>query len=306
MASEAVEIVGLGEVLWDLLPGGKQLGGAPFNFTFHCHQLGHPSAMVSRVGADALGTAIRSAAQRLGLSAAYLQDDAEHPTGTVEVAVDAHGQPSFTIVPDVAYDFLGWEERLPGLLREARAVCFGTLAQRHSIARATIQRAVREAENALVVYDVNLRQDFYTKEVIETSLSASRWVKLNEHELPLLCKLLAIEEATEAARLDGLRRRYALEVAILTRGAHGCRVRSAAEEIDLPGIPVRVVDTVGAGDAFTAGLLVGVLEGQPLAAAAAFANRLAARVAGSAGATPLIERRTLENGVADRGGAKSR
>jgi fructokinase len=289
-----VEIVGLGEVLWDLLPAGRQLGGAPFNFTFHCHRLGHTSAMVSRVGTDELGHALRKSVSQLGLSDAYLQEDASHPTGTVEVAVSKDGQPSFVITPDVAYDYLAWEEGLGALVRGARAVCFGTLAQRHPSARGTIQRAVREARQALVVYDVNLRQDYYSKEVIEASLAASRWVKLNEHELPVLCELFALRGETEAARLDELRRRHGLEVAILTRGARGCLVRSGTEEIELPGIPVKVVDTVGAGDAFTAGLLACALEGKGLAEGAGFANRLAARVAAVSGGTPLIERAEIE------------
>ncbi len=294
MTPENVEVVGLGEVLWDLLPTGKQLGGAPFNFTFHCHRLGHPSVMVSRVGADALREEIRAASRQLGLPETYLQEDPEHPTGTVRVSVDQHGQPTFVITPDVAWDHLAWEDRLGPLLRRARAVCFGTLAQRHPVARATIQRALQEARQALVVYDVNLRQQFYSKEIIEASLSVSRWVKLNDQELPVLRELLGLPGTTDAACLDALRGRYGLEAAILTRGAHGCLVRSAAAAIDLPGIPVQVIDTVGAGDAFTAGLVAYTLEGRPLAAAAAFANRLAARVAASLGATPLLERADIE------------
>jgi fructokinase len=292
--SPSIEIVGLGEVLWDLLPGGKQLGGAPFNFTFHCHRLGHPSVMVSRVGADELGREIRAAASVLGVTDAYVQEDPERATGTVQVAVDAQGQPSFTITSDVAYDHLAWEDRLASLLKDARAVCFGTLAQRHPVARATIQRAVREAREALVVFDVNLRQHYYSREIIEASLSASRWVKLNEHELPTLRDLLALTGKTDADLLEALRLRYRLELVILTRGEHGCLVRSATEIIDLPGVPVHVVDTVGAGDAFTAGLLASVLEGTPLRAAAVFANRLAARVAAARGATPLLDREELE------------
>jgi fructokinase len=288
------DVVGLGEVLWDLLPGGKQLGGAPFNFTFHCHRLGHASVMVSGIGADALGNEIRARAHDLGLSDEFLQVDAEHATGTVQVTVDGHGQPTFVITPDVAWDHLAWEGRLGLLLRGARAVCFGTLAQRHPAARQTIQHAVREGRQALVVYDVNLRQHFYNKEVIEASLAASRWVKLNDDELPVLCQMLGITGASDGDRLEALRRQYRLDVGILTRGAHGCLVRSATETIDLPGIAVNVVDTVGAGDAFAAGLVTQVLEGQPLATAAGFANQLAACVAASAGATPILDRATID------------
>src|SRR6266481_6981115 len=140
-----IEVVGLGEVLWDLLPAGRQLGGAPCNFAFHCQQLGHPSAIVSRVGTDELGRELRAAVRRLGLTDAHLQDDADHPTGTVPVRIDEHGVPTFTITRDVAFDYLTWDDALESLFANARAVCFGTLTQRHPVARATIRRAVAAA-----------------------------------------------------------------------------------------------------------------------------------------------------------------
>src|SRR5262249_40582045 len=143
-------IVGVGEVLWDLLPAGRQPGGAPFNFAFHCHQLGHPAAIVSRVGTDALGEDLRSALRGLGLSDAWVQHDPEHPTGTVAVTLDARGQPTFAITPDVAYDHLAWEAGLEALFGRAQAVCFGTLVQRTPAARETVRRALHAARNALV------------------------------------------------------------------------------------------------------------------------------------------------------------
>src|SRR5262245_1541264 len=249
-----IEIVGLGEVLWDLLPGGRQLGGAPCNFTFHCHQLGHASAIVSRVGRDDLGRDIRTALQALGLADAHVQEDADHPTGTVDVQLDAAGKPTFTIAADVAYDYLSWDDRLAALLGQASAVCFGTLMQRQATSRQTVQRALKMARSALVVYDINLRQSFYSREIIEASLTISRWVKLNDDELKVLRGLLELPGDSEAQILAALRARYDLELACLTRGAHGCLVQTADEEITVPGISVQVVDTVGAGDAFTAGL----------------------------------------------------
>jgi fructokinase len=293
MTAPAIEIVGLGEVLWDMLPAGRQLGGAPCNFAFHCQQLGHPSAIVSRVGADEPGRDLRAAVRRLGLSDAHLQQDEQHPTGTVQVTLDTHGVPNFTIVPAVAYDYLDWDDALETLFGNARAVCFGTLAQRHPAARATIRRALAASTDALLVYDVNLRQHFYDKQTIVASLAASRWVKLNEDELLTLTDLLGLGGATPSERLQTLRQHYGLELAALTRGEGGCLLQSDCDEIDLPGIPVRVVDTVGAGDAFTAGLVANVLEGRPLAEAADFANRLAARVAAAAGGTPLVNRACL-------------
>ncbi len=294
MAATPGQVIGLGEILWDLLPGGRQLGGAPFNFAFHCHQLGRPSTVVSRIGADDLGREIRAAVRRLGLSDAHLQEDDRHPTGTVTVAVDERGQPAFTITPEVAYDYLAWDAGLEGLFAHAEAVCFGTLIQRHPVARETVRRALGAARNALIVYDVNLRQDFYSRAVIEESLRASRWAKLNEDELAVLRGLLGLGGETPSAAVQELRRRYQLEVVAVTRGERGCLVQTDEEEVSVPGVAVAVVDTVGAGDAFTAGLLALTLEGKPLGEAAAFANRLAARVAASAGGTPALDRAELE------------
>jgi len=294
MNADGGVIIGLGEILWDLLPGGRQLGGAPFNFAFHCHQLGHASVMVSRVGTDAMGDDIRAAVQDLGLTDAFLQRDESHPTGTVTVAVE-QGQPTYIITPEVAYDYLAWDEELERLCDRARAVCFGTLVQRHDVARHTVRHAVaRIARRGVVVYDVNLRQHYFSREVIEASLYASHWAKLNADELGVLRDLLSLRGKSDVALLADLRRRYWLEVAILTRGAHGCLVQTDTEDVEVPGLPVTVVDTVGAGDAFTAGLLVSVLEGKSIRQAAGFANRLAARVAGSAGGTPAIDRAEVE------------
>jgi fructokinase len=296
MAAERVEVVGLGEILWDVLPDGREAGGAPFNFAFHCHRLGHPAAIVSRVGADQLGHDLRGIVRLLGVWD-HIQVDAEHPTGSVTVALDASGQPTFTIAENVAYDHLDWTEDLRQVCEQARAVGFGTLAQRHPTARQTIQRAVRAARDAIVIYDVNLRQQFHSREIIEESLAASRWVKLNEDELRHLRGLLHLPGDNHAATLAALRTQYRLELAALTRGERGCLVLAEGEQIDLPGVPVRVVDTIGAGDAFTAGLLASTLEGKPLREAAVFANRLAARVAASAGATPVVDRGKVEKGL---------
>ncbi len=288
------QIVGIGELLWDLLPGGRHLGGAPFNFAFHCHQLGHPAGMVSRVGADALGEEARATVRALGLSDALLQQDAAHPTGTVTVSVDAQGQPTYAIHEGVAYDHLAWDEALSVVLAQALALCFGTLIQRHPTGRATVRRAVEEARNALVVFDVNLRQGFYSLDAIESSLHACRWVKLNDGELAVLRDLLKLKGATEAATLAALRTRYGIELAALTRGERGCLVQTDDEEVAVPGRKVAVVDTIGAGDAFTAGLLCSVLEGRTIHDAAAFANRLAARVASLPGGTPTVARNEIE------------
>ncbi len=286
-------IVGLGEVLWDLLPSGKLLGGAPFNFTFHCHQLGHAAIMVSRVGRDDLGRQIRDAMRELGLNDSFVQDDDAHPTGTVGVDLDSTGQPSFTIHPG-AWDYLAWDSRLETLLGQAQAVCFGTLIQRNDVARATLRRALRAARNALTVYDVNLRQDFFTPDVLEDSLRASRWVKLNDGELAVLKVMFGLVGTTESTLVADLRKQFGAELVALTRGDRGCLVQTADEEVVVSGVRVRVVDTIGAGDAFTAGLLCAVLEGRSVADAAHFANRLAACVAARAGGTPRLDHAEIE------------
>ena len=288
-------IIGLGEVLWDLLPDGRKLGGAPFNFAFHCRQLGHAAVMVSRVGADEMGRAVREAMRDLGLSDAFVQEDVGRPTGTVTVAMDEQRRHTFTITPDVAYDGLQWDDYMARLLGQALAVCFGTLAQREQASRTSIHRALAAApRDAVIVYDVNLRQQYYSRQVIEASLYAARWAKLNKEELAVLRQLLNLGGGTEWAALTTLRRRYEVELVALTLGEHGCLIQTADEEVAAAGVPTAVVDTIGAGDAFTAGLLACWLEGRPLAEAAAFANRLAARVAASAGGTPRIARAEVE------------
>jgi fructokinase len=292
-------IVGLGEVLWDLLPSGKVLGGAPFNFTFHCHQFGHAAVMVSRVGRDELGHEIRAAMRDLGLDDSFVQDDSEHPTGTVGVELNSAGQPSFTIHPG-AWDHLAWDDRLEAVLGQAQAVCFGTLIQRSAGARAAVRRALRAARNALVVYDVNLRQDFYSREVLEESLRASRWVKLNDGELAVLRAMFDFSGTNQSAIVADLRKRFGTELVALTRGEQGCLVQTADEEVLASGVRVQVVDTIGAGDAFTAGLVCAMLEGRSVADAARFANGLAAAVAARAGGTPRLERAEIEGGPPER------
>jgi fructokinase len=289
-------IVGLGEILWDLLPAGRQLGGAPANFAFHAAQLGHAAVPVSRVGTDDLGRDIRTALAGLGLPDRFVQTDPTCPTGTVAVAVDAAGQPQYTITENVAWDHLAWTPDLHQLAVACHAVCFGTLAQRDPDSRATIRQFVATAARvgALVVADINLRQHFYDRECVEASLVAANWLKLNDDELPVVARILGIEGTAPDGALAELRGRYRLDLVCLTRGAKGCYVQTAEDVVEEPGIPVAVVDTVGAGDSFTAALVAATLEGRPLAEAVRLANRLAARVAGAAGATPRIERGEID------------
>lgn len=287
------EILGLGEILWDLLPDGRAFGGAPCNFTFHCHQLGRRAAIISRVGSDELGREARAFLRSLGLDDRFVQEDETHPTGTAGVEL-RDGQPHFTIHEGVAWDYLVSEDSPDAALAELSVVCFGTLMQRHEISRATIQRLVRLASGqALVVCDINLRQHYYSREVLETSLTLSRWAKLNQDELQVLADLFGGDGRTHRTQILGLRKRFRLELVALTFGEHGCYIQTDDEEILISGEKVQVVDTVGAGDAFTAGLVCAVLEGLEIRDAATLANRFAARVASARGGTPRIDRATL-------------
>jgi fructokinase len=291
-------IVALGELLWDLLPSGPRAGGAPFNFAFHCHQLGHPAAIVSRVGDDDLGRRLRAEVRRLGLSDEYIQTDPMHPTGTVQVCVDAAGQPAYTITEDVAWDFIEWEPRLEALADSARAVCFGTLAQRRPASRLTIWHFLGVASLEIqTVCDVNLRPPFVDAETIKWSAClGADWIKLNEDEVVDVFQAAGIQWAGAADRdcAMRLRRRTGPSVVCITRGANGCVLSSPSDEIDLPGIPIRVADTIGAGDAFTAALLTQHLDGKPLRQAARFANAYAAVVASKVGGTPSVTRAEVE------------
>jgi fructokinase len=287
------EILGVGEVLWDLLPDGRVLGGAPCNFVFHCHQLGQRAAIVSRVGDDEAGRDLRAALHALGLSDALLQTDPTHPTGTVSVTLEA-GQPRYTIHENVAWDFLETTNTLDAALAGVHFVCFGTLMQRHAISRATVQRLVRLArQQAIVLCDINLRQQFYTLEVLEASLHLSRWVKLNDEELIILRQLFKLRGRGESGWIATLRERFDIELVALTRGANGCLIQTADDEVSASGVKVQVVDTIGAGDAFTAALVCATLEGREIGEAATLASRYAAQVVAHRGGTPVIDRASV-------------
>lgn len=284
-------IVGLGEVLWDLLPSGPRAGGAPFNFAFHCHQLGHPAVIVSRVGDDRLGEALRAEVRRLGMTDAFIQVDPEHPTGTVQVQVDAAGQPAYTIAENSAWDFLEWRAEFAPLIKSARAVCFGTLAQRNAQSRETVRRFVGSFSSPQVrLCDLNLRDPYIDGEIVRESIGLADWLKVNDAEWPMVaCERwgLGLEEVTRRRSWSTHR---GLELGCVTRGERGCVAWTHSEDVDVPGAPITVADTVGAGDSFTAGLLTQTLEGQSLGPAVKFANALAALVASRPGGTPQIDR----------------
>ena len=283
-------VLGIGEILWDLLPSGKQLGGAPANFAYHAHALGAETRVVSRVGSDPLGLEILARLAALGLPTDGVGVDASAPTGTVSVEVQADGQPRFTIHENVAWDRIAVDAASLEFAAHADALCFGSLAQRCSVSRAAIRQVIAKTPAAaLRVFDINLRQHFYSRELIESSLALANALKLNETELPMLAEMFALA-GDSRAQLAALAQRFELRAIALTRGAHGSLLLAEGTWSEHAGLPAKVVDAVGAGDAFTAAWTLGLLARQPLDEINVRANQLAAYVCTQPGATPQIPR----------------
>lgn len=280
-------IVGLGEVLWDLLPAGKQLGGAPAHFAYHAAALGARGAVVSRVGDDALGREVLARLDALVLDRSAVSLDADHPTGTVDVRLDAEGVPEYVIHENVAWDFLQASGPAQALCASADAVCYGTLASRSPVSGGSILELLRDTRaDCLRVFDVNLRQSYYDEAVLRRLLDLSSVVKLNDAELPVIADLLGLDGPDPAGRLF---EQYRLRAVALTRGGSGSRLYTPTGVSDHPGGgAITIADTVGAGDSFTAAIVLGLLDGHDPDRVNAFANRLAAHVCSMPGATPPI------------------
>ncbi|HKW26739.1 MAG TPA: carbohydrate kinase [Terriglobales bacterium] len=292
-------IVGLGELLWDLLPSGRQLGGAPANFAYFANLLGDRGVVASRVGDDGLGREAADRLRQLGSSTEYLQCDPTHATGKVEVRVDAAGQPQFEIARPVAWDFLEWAPAWKRLAEKADAVCFGSLAQRSPVSRKTILQFVRSTRpQTLRVFDVNLRPPFYSREVLEASVAMADVIKLNHDELPVLTRLLGIPFSSERSTAEALLHAFKAKLVCVTRGSCGSLLVGKEGAAEHPGFRVAVADTVGAGDAFTATLVYHCLRGAELKEMSEAANRVGAWVASQVGATPVPKNGNLELAVA--------
>ena len=283
------QIIGLGEVLWDVFPSGAVFGGAPANFACHIAGLGERAAMVSAVGDDRLGRGAIAALEARGVDSSHVRVDPHHPTGTVDVAIDSTGVASYLFAADTAWDHLAWEPTLDSLARSCAAVCFGTLAQRSGESRQTIRRFVEATTaSSLRVFDVNLRQQFFDPETILKSLSLATVLKLNAEEMPIVAAACGEKGTSLLGALQGIRQRHGLQAAVLTLGAEGSIIVTDREVSQLPALVVKVVDTVGAGDAFTAAVVVGLLRRLPLAVIHRHAASLAAFVCSQRGATPEI------------------
>lgn len=284
-------VVGLGEILWDFLPSGRQLGGAPANFAYCAHLLGDRAVVASRIGTDDLGREARRSLLHKGVTDQFLQIDSAHPTGTVQVHLDAKGQPRFEITQSVAWDFLELTDTWEALAQSADAVCFGTLAQRSEKSRVAILEFLDATPaNALRVFDVNLRQQFYSAEIIRESLNRANLVKMNHEELLPVKKLLGLSDRPQkddtVSFCQELASKFDLDLVCITQGAGGSLLYGGKNLHRHSGFRVEVRDTVGAGDAFSAGLVHGRLQGSSLAKMNDLANRLGAWVASCAGAMP--------------------
>jgi len=288
-------ILGIGELLWDVLPEGARLGGAPANFAVMAGRLGNHAAMLSRVGRDALGREAVEMLNGFPIDTEYLQIDSQHETGRVTVALK-DGQPEYTIHQPAAWDFLYLSDEWVALAKRADAVCFQSLSQRSRQARMTVQELVAETrEDCVRVFDVNLRPPFYTSEVIEESLELASVFKMNDAEVPLVLSLLGLD-VPGLSHADGLQRAAEqvlkefpeLRLVAITRGGNGSLLVSRDEVNEHPGVPVKVADTIGAGDAFTAAMTHYLLRGASLAVLNEAGNRWGSWVASQSGAMPEL------------------
>lgn len=279
-------VIGIGEVLWDLLPSGPQLGGAPANFAYHARSLGANAHVITRVGKDRLGREILRRFEEMKIADGLVQIDEIKPTGSVTVSLQEAGVPQFTILEDVAWDRIIPTEEATKAAREAHAVCFGSLAQRNLVSRRAIQQLVSSTSaEALRIFDINLRQEFYSRETIERSIYLANVLKLNESELDILAGMFELGTTTQQ-RIEQLAQNFGLRLVALTRGPHGSLLYENGRWSEQLPPPMEVVDTVGAGDAFIAGLTVGLLNKMDLDEVHAAATDVARHVCTQAGATP--------------------
>jgi fructokinase len=288
-------VVGIGEVLWDLLLTGPQLGGAPANFAYHANALGAHSYVITRVGDDDHGREIIRRFREMGIRSGAIQVDERAPTGTATVALSGNGLAHFTVHENVAWDFIAATHEAVALVAKAHAICFGSLAQRSDSSRQAIQQLLAAAPiDSLRVFDINLRQKFYSRAVIEHSLRIANVLKLNDDELPIIAEMLGLRGTIEP-QMKQLAETFHLRLIALTRGAQGSVLYQSGTGSDgeerwsnCPSRPVDVADTVGAGDSFTAAMVMGLLRKMDLDEVNLLANDVARYVCSHTGATPAL------------------
>ncbi len=282
-------VVGMGEALWDVLPEGKKIGGAPANFAYHVSQFGLPSCVVSAVGDDALGKEIIENFTSKGLN--QLIAEVPYPTGTVQVEIDPAGVPQYEIKENVAWDNIPYTAHLEMLAEKTKAVCFGSLAQRNVVSRNTINHfldAMPQNEDTLVVFDVNLRQGFYNKEILCNSMKRCNILKINDEELVTVSRMFGYPGIDLQDKCWILLGKYNLKMLILTCGINGSYVFTPGNVSFQPTPKVEVADTVGAGDSFTAAFIASILKGKSVQEAHSTAVQTSAFVCTKKGAMPTL------------------
>lgn len=282
-------VVGMGEALWDVLPEGKKIGGAPANFAYHVSQFGLPGYVVSAVGDDALGREIVENFTSKGLN--QLIAEVPYPTGTVQVEIDQAGIPQYDIKENVAWDNIPYNDSLEALAKRTKAVCFGSLAQRNVVSRETINHfldAMPQSDDSLVVFDVNLRQGFYNKEILCNSMSRCNILKINDEELVTVSRMFGYPGIDLQDKCWILLGKYNLKMLILTCGINGSYVFTPGNVSFQPTPKVEVADTVGAGDSFTAAFISSILKGKSVQEAHSRAVQTSAYVCTRKGAMPIL------------------
>ncbi len=279
-------VVGLGEILWDVFPERKVLGGAPANFAYHVSQFGFEGYVVSAVGPDVLGHEILRSLKRKELNA--LVETVDFNTGTVQVTLSGAGIPKYEICENVAWDNIPFTSETENLAKKAQVVCFGSLAQRSEVSRETIRKFLKAMpKDSLKIFDINMRLNYYTKEIIDESLKLSNMMKLNDEEVVKIAKLFHWE-GTEEEICKKLLHDYSLQIVILTKGTQGSYVFTPEKVSFAPSPRVHVADTVGAGDSFTAAFVAAYLNGLPIEEAQQLAAEVAAYVCQQHGAMPKL------------------
>ena len=280
-------IVGIGEILWDVFPQGKVLGGAPANFAYHVSQFGLNGYAVSAIGKDPLGKEILQVLSDKQLKT--IIGEVGFPTGTVQVTLSGNGIPQYEICEQVAWDNIPFTTELEELARQTKTVCFGSLAQRSAVSHTTINRFIDAVPaGAMKIFDINLRQHFYSKELIDESLIKCNVLKINDDEVVLVAKLFGWEDKPEVEIARHLMQVYQLNIVVLTKGTDGSYVFTADETSFLPTPIVEVADTVGAGDSFTAAFVASLLKGKSIVEAHQKAVDVSAYVCTQHGAMPVL------------------
>lgn len=291
-----MKIAAFGELLWDLLPTGKVLGGAPANFIFRINSFGDQGTLLSRVGNDKAGREARVALKRLGVSDENIQTDYSFPTGSVKVKLDEFGNPDFNIITDVAYDHMEINSEMMEAFREADCVCFGTLVQRYGISKNTLRELINESPDVVKFLDINLRKKCYTATTVEDSLKMANILKTNDDELLITKDLLGLKSAHLKELARETIEKYNLDILLCTLGRNGafCLTKEDVFHYD-PGYQVSLGDTVGSGDAFSAGFVHYFMNGHSIDEALKFGNAAGAMVAKTTGATTLVEKEEILN-----------